>query len=95
MRRHIQFFKNWLKEIKARKHLLEEILNVVANAHYPTAKIEKWMEGGLEKDIGLTPRRIAYEYRYYKATDRRIEPYLRRIARKVKNRILIRSRKAQ
>jgi len=38
------------------------------------------MESRLEKDISLTPRRIAYEYRYYKAIDRRMEPYLRRIA---------------
>ena len=51
------------------------------------------MESRLVKDISLTPRRIAYEYRYYKAIDRRMEPYLRRIARKVKNRILIRSRR--
>ena len=51
------------------------------------------MESRLEKDISLTPRRIAYEYRYYKAIDNRMEPYLRRIARKVKNRVLIRSRR--
>ncbi len=89
----IQFFKHWLKEMKDKKYLLEEILILVANAYYPTAKIEKWMESRLEKDISLTPRRIAYEYRYYKAIDKRMEPYLRCIARKVKNRILIRSRR--
>jgi hypothetical protein len=89
----IQFLKHWLKEIKDRRSLLEEILNVAANVYYPTAKIEKWMESRLEKDISLTPRRIAYEYRYYKAIDKRMEPYLRRIARKVKNRLLIRSRR--
>jgi hypothetical protein len=90
----IQFFKHWLKEIKGRRHLLEEILVVVTNAYYPTAKIERWMESRLEKDISLTPRRIAYEYRYYKGIDKRMEPYLRRIARKVKNRILVRSRRS-
>ena len=90
----IQFLKHWLKEIKDRRSLLEEILIVVANAYYPAAKIERWMESRLEKDISLTPRRIAYEYRYYKAIDKRMEPYLRRIARKVKNRILIRSRRS-
>ena len=67
---------------------------MAANAYYPTAKIEKWMESRLGKDISLTPRRIAYEYRYYKTIDKRMEPYLRRIARKVKNRILIRSRRS-
>jgi hypothetical protein len=89
----IQFLKHWLKEIKDRRSLLEEILIVVANAYYPTAKIEKWMESRLGKNISLTPRRIAYEYRYYKAIDRRMEPYLRRIARKVKNRVLIRNKR--
>jgi len=91
----IQFFKHWLKEMKDKKYLLEEILILVANAYYPTAKVEKWMESRLEKDISLTPRRIAYEYRYYKAIDKRMEPYLRRIARKVKNRVLIRSRRSE
>jgi hypothetical protein len=90
----IQFLKHWLKEIKDKRYLLEEILIVVANAYYPTSKIEKWMESRLKKDISLTPSRIAYEYRYYKTIDRRMEPYLRRIARKVKNRILIRSRRS-
>lgn len=90
----IQFFKHWLKEMKDKKYLLEEILILVANAYYPTAKVEKWMESRLAKDISLTPRRIAYEYRYYKAIDRRMEPYLRRIARKVKNRLLKRSRRS-
>ena len=90
----IDFFKNWMREIKDRRHLLEEILVVAANTYYPTAKIEKWMESRLEKDMSLTPRRVAYEYRYYKAIDKRMEPYLRRIARKVKNRILIRSRRS-
>jgi len=90
----IQFFKHWLREIKDKKYLLEEILVVAANAYHPTAKIEKWMESRLEKDISLTPRRIAYEYRYYKAIDKRMEPYLRRIARKVKNRILIKSKRS-
>jgi hypothetical protein len=90
----IQFLKYWLKEIKDRKSLLEGIIITVANVYYPTAKIERWMESRLEKDISLTPRRIAYEYRYYKAIDRRMESYLRRIARKVKNRILIRSRRS-
>jgi hypothetical protein len=52
------------------------------------------MESRLGKDISLTLRRIAYEYRYYKAIDKRMEPYLRRIAKKVKNRILIRSRRS-
>jgi len=51
------------------------------------------MESRLEKDISLTPRRVAYEYRYYKEIDKRMEPYLRPIARKVKNRLLIRSRR--
>jgi hypothetical protein len=90
----IQFLKHWLKEIKDRRSLIEEILNVAANAYYPTAKVEKWMESRLGKDISLTPRRVAYEYRYYKAIDKRMEPYLRRIARKVKNRLLIRSRRS-
>jgi len=90
----IQFFKNWLREIKDQRHLLEEIFVVAANVYHPAAKIERWMESRLEKDISLTPRRIAYEYRYYKAIDRRMEPYLRRIARKVKNRVLIRSRRS-
>jgi hypothetical protein len=88
-----QFLKHWLKEIKDRRSLLEEILIAVANTYYPAAKIERWMESRLEKDITLSPRRIAYEYRYYKAIDKRMEPYLRRIARKVKNRVLIRSRR--
>jgi hypothetical protein len=90
----VQFLKHWLKEIKDWRHLLEEILVVAANTYYPTAKVEKWMEGRLEKDISLPPGRIAYEYRYYKAIDKRMEPYLRRIAQKVKNRILIRSRRS-
>jgi len=90
----IQFLKHWLKEIKDQRHLLEEILVVAANTYYPIAKVEKWMESRPEKDISLTPRRVAYEYRYYKAIDRRMEPYLRRIARKVKNKILIRSRRS-
>jgi hypothetical protein len=89
----IQFLKHWLKEIKDRRSLLEEILIAVANTYYPAAKIEKWMESRLGKDISLTPRRVAYEYRYYKAIDKRMGPYLRRIARKVKNRILIRSKR--
>jgi hypothetical protein len=90
----IQFFKHWLKEIKGRRSLLEEILITVANTYYPAAKIERWMESRLGKDISLTPRRVAYEYRYYKAIDKRMEPYLRRIARKAKNRILTRSRRS-
>jgi hypothetical protein len=91
----IQFLKHWLREIRGRGSFLEEILIVVATAHYPTAKIEKWMESRLEKDISLSPGRVAYEYRYYKGMDRRMEPYLRRIARKVKNRILKRKRRRE
>jgi hypothetical protein len=91
----IQFLKHWLREIRGRGSLLEEILIVVATGRYPTAKIEKWIESRLEKDLSLSPRRVAYEYRYYKTMDRRMEPYLRRIARKVKNRILIRKRRRE
>ena len=57
----VQFPEHWLKEIKDRRSLLEEVLILVANAYYPSAKVEKWMESRLEKDISLTPRRVAYE----------------------------------
>ncbi len=66
----------------------------IPHGHVYSLMTDKWMESRLEKDVSLTPRKVAYEYRYYKAIDKRMEPYLRRIARKVKNRLLIRSRRS-
>lgn len=55
-------------------------------------KVEHWMEKRLLTAPHLTPKRLAFEYRYYARINRKMSPLLIGIAQKVKDRIRKRSR---
>ncbi len=54
---------------------------------YPGLKLQTWMEGRLRKNMSFTPRRVAYECRYYKRIKKEMTPYLISLARRVKDRL--------
>jgi hypothetical protein len=94
----VAFVKQYLNEIKGNKPLLEymcvEAGRLYCRSH-PDAgnNIEYWMEGRLEKDPAITPKRLAYECRYYKRLKREMNPYLTLLAKRVKRRVLARRKR--
>lgn len=86
--------KVWTRGIGEDRSLLLEIHSVVTEVLYPGIKLDVWMEGRLRKNMSLTPKRVAYECRYYKRVSREMTPYLIRLARKVKKRMLTRQKRA-
>jgi hypothetical protein len=94
----VAFIRQYLNKIKDDKPLLEytcvEAGRLYCHSHPDTGNnIEHWMEGRLEKDPAITPKRLAYECRYYKRLKREMTPYLTSLARRVKDRVLVRRKR--
>jgi hypothetical protein len=85
--------KLWVKGLRGNYSLVGRIADIWLKSWYGRTKSEEWMEGRLEKDMTLTPKRLAYECRYYKRLKRELTPWLIYLARKVKKRMLVRRRK--
>ncbi len=62
-------------------------------ARVNTAEIEGWMEGVFENDMTLTPGRVAHMAKNNFRMPGTMLPFLKRLARKVKERIRLRQRK--
>jgi hypothetical protein len=73
--------------------LIGRIADIWLRSWYGRTKFEEWMESRLEKDTTLTPKRLAYECRYYKRLKRELTPWLIYMGRRVKKRMLARRRK--
>lgn len=91
-RKQKEFFKRWLTVIRGNTPLIMELFTLIAPFFCPD-KVEQWIEKRLREDMSLTPQRIAYECRYYKRLDRRLNPYLLILARKVKKRLYMREKR--
>jgi hypothetical protein len=77
----------WVRGVREDRSLLLKIYFVVARGVHPATGLESWMGSRLKKNISLTPRRLAYECRYYKRVRREMTPYLLHLARRVKDRM--------
>ncbi len=65
----------------------------ISHLVYPESRwqrVERWMEGQFRRDMGRTPVRVARVCMNYFRVDRRMYPYLVRMARRVKNRVYMR-----
>jgi hypothetical protein len=87
------FTSLWVKAIKENHSLHQEVFSIVGKGFDSSAKLKNWIESRLEKDLTLTPKRVAYECRYYKRLKREMDPYLVHLARKIKNKLLARRRR--
>ena len=92
------FIKQYLNEIKDNKPLLEytcvEAGKLYCRSHLDTGNnIEHWIESRLVKNPVMTPKRLAYECRYYKRLKREMTPYLTALAMRVKDRVLARRKR--
>jgi hypothetical protein len=85
--RFLEIFLHKLKEDKdftgAASSLADQIL-------HPFLKCDSWIEGRFEADMKLRPKDVAYQCRRYMKIDPRMTPFLRRLARRIKQRVLMR-----
>ncbi len=88
-----EFFKNYLASVSKRQ--VNKIFPLLATVVCDTSEIEKWIQTRLKNDMTLTPRRVAYECRVYKRIDRRLNPYLLNLARRIKRRLLMRQKRSE
>ena len=66
----VRFASMWVRGVREDRSLLLKIYFVVAKGVHPATGLESWMESRLKKNVSLTPRRLAYECRYYKRARR-------------------------
>jgi hypothetical protein len=93
-------FVTWMAVERGNRKFLEDIC-VKASAVYVTKgfargntlKIEGWMEEVFENDMTLTPTRVAHMAKNYFHMPETMLAFLKRLARKVKERIRLRRRK--
>jgi len=83
----VRFASMWVRGVREDRSLLLKIYFIVARGVNPATGLESWMESRLKKNMSLTPRRLAYECRYYKRVRREMTPYLLHLARRVKDRM--------
>jgi len=86
--------KLWVNGLRGNHSLVGRVAHIWLRDWHRRTKLEDWMESRLEKKITLTPKRLAYECRYYKRLKRELTPWLIYLARRTKKRILARRRKA-
>lgn len=88
----IIILKKILKDVS--KEEVEELYHFICNKHLPYSSIKNWMESRFERDLSLTPMRVASEIRQQKKIDSRMMPYLIKTAQRIKNRIRMRLNRA-
>lgn len=89
----VRFASMWVRGVREDRSLLLKIYFIVARGVNPATGLESWMESRLKKNMSLTPRRLAYECRYYKRVRREMTPYLLHLACRVKKKMLARQKK--
>jgi len=94
LRDQVHIASRWGNAIKLDQPLALRVCSALNKAINLKRKPEVWMESRLEKDPGLTPRRLAYECFYYLRLKREMMPFLINMGRKVKRRVCARRRRA-
>lgn len=94
LRNQVHIAARWGNAIKLDQPLALSVCSALNNAINLKRKPEVWMESRLEKDPGLTPRRLAYECFYYLRLKREMMPFLINMGCKVKRRVCARRRRA-
>jgi hypothetical protein len=96
-RQQLAFFRVYLNAVRTDIPLLKKILDYAGRALIGRKylSLDRYIESMLTNDYALTPRRIAYELRRYKRIDHRMRPLAINIARRVKNRLRARKRRAE
>jgi hypothetical protein len=90
----------WLKEMRQNMEFFKKICEqtqreseIALKGGFIKPGLELWMETRIKKDPSLTPKRVAYECCYYKRVDRKMMPFLIRLAQRVKRRVVMRKRR--
>lgn len=74
----------------------ERMFKKMSRLIYPDSRwleIESWMEKRFVKDMSRTPRQVASMGMYYMKINRRMTPFMIKLAQKVKNRLSKRIKK--
>jgi hypothetical protein len=82
-----QFVKALASHIGAQDEIIMELIETMLSKTQKYHDITRWMEKRFEKDMTLTPKRVAEECVYYRRVNSKMMPLLIKIAQKVKNRI--------
>ncbi len=88
----VALFKKVIEDVN--KDEVEELYHIVCSRYLPASNIRNWIESRFEKDLSLTPMRVASEIRHHKRIDSRMMPYLIKTAQRTKNRIRMRLTRA-
>ena len=83
----VRLFRMWMNQVKEDAYLVKRIYAIAASVNYPMTRVENWMAKRFTENFKSSPGRIAYESLYYMKIEKRMEPLLRKIARKVKARV--------
>jgi hypothetical protein len=86
MRRDMEFFKRICEQTQRE-------FEIALKGGFIKPGLEFWMETRIRKAPSLTPKRVAYECCYYKRVDRKMMPFLIRLAQRVKRRVVMRKRR--
>ena len=78
---------------KLNKNQRKVWIDYIMETFYDIRSMEIWMETRFEKDINQTPKKIAYMYMYYSKINKKMYPYILRIAQKVKSRVYMRKKR--
>ncbi len=90
----LYFFKLWADELDKDSGLFKRIADLCFRKWFGEKGIEQWMERRFQGDMSLTPKRVAYECRYYFRLRRKMEPWLVYLAQKVKRKLYMREVRA-
>jgi len=94
-RDQIRLFKLCLTGVKGDTNFLREVSLMTDRILRPFLKCDSWMEGRFEADMKLRPKDVAYQCRRYMEIDPRMTPFLRSLARRIKQRVLMRRKNEQ
>lgn len=91
----IRFLEVFLHKLKEDKDFTGASSSLADRILRPFLRFDSWMEGRFEADMKLSPKDVAYQCRRYMEIDPRMTPLLRSLARKVKQRVLMRRKNDQ
>jgi hypothetical protein len=84
------------ESIKDDRYLVKKIFQVWLYLLYPNSRLNNlqiWMESRFRNNMRLKPSQVAYECCYYKLHNLRMVPFVRSMARRVKDRLRKRMKK--
>jgi hypothetical protein len=82
-----QFVKTFVSYLGAQDEIIMELIEAMLSKTNKYHHITRWMGKRFEKDMTLTPKRVAEECVYYLRVNSKMMPFLIKTGQKVKDRI--------